>query len=110
MDTKEQTQEIEQTPQSYDELAVEITQCMSTMEQDESTTIPLSQDETAMAFGANEAEKNLEKFPMNPTLIAIEQLRDKELQKSIRTNPTVYTKKTMEGSATICYNDRVVIP
>ena len=110
MDAKEQTQEIEQTPQSYDELAVKITQCMSTMDQDESTTIPLSQDEIAMALSANKAEKNLEKFPMNPTLIAREQLRDKELQKSIKTNPTAYTRRIMEGSTTICYKNRVVIP
>ena len=93
LDKEEDTPSEKQTPQSYDKSAVQVAHQMPTMERDETIEIPKSQKEIAMAFGASKEEQKLEKFPMNPVLIAKEQLRDKALQKSINNNPSAYTKR-----------------
>ena len=70
-------------------------------------------EQMAYAFTTNK-EENIETFPMNPRLIAKEQKKDKNIQKSIQQQSlqgsNKYIAKMIEGTELLTYNDRIVIP
>ena len=66
-------------------------------------------EQMAYAFTTNK-EENIEKFPMNPRLIAKEQQKDKSIQKSVQQGTKEYVIKNIEGTELLTYNGRIVIP
>jgi len=85
---------------------------MCVMLRDESIEVPRASDHIGMAecFAANTQEVDIEKFPMNPILIAKEQSKDKELQTSLRRNKTHFGSMKIEDTDLITIENRIVIP
>jgi Integrase zinc binding domain len=63
----------------------------------------------ATCFAGSE-DVEFEQFPMKPVLIALEQVKDKKLQKKIRESPQDYTMMKVEGYNLLSYQGKIVIP
>jgi len=84
---------------------------MATLVRDESYEVPSANDMEAMAETfLTQKELKESRFPMSPTLIRAEQLKDKRLQKSLMKATTLHATKHVEGVDLVTYNDKIVVP
>jgi transposase InsO family protein len=84
---------------------------MCMMKQDESIEMPDASDHIGMAeCFASDNEVDIEKFPMNPKLIAKEQTKDKELQQRLRRTKAIFGSTTIEGVKLITEQSLIVVP
>jgi transposase InsO family protein len=99
------------TKTSENENACLFAYVISELPLDTTYVLPDGRDSEEMAYEfTKNKEENLEKFPMNPRLIAKEQKKDKSIQKSILQGTKEYILKNIEGTELLTYNGRIIIP